>query len=162
MAEWTDPSLEEHLRDYLVAQQLARLPRTPAPAAAATALERVPAWIDPRDGVPAPGKGRNQVNRGRDVVLGIFRATGVASAPYQGFIRNHHVNLRIRGREGWMGPAYHEMLYQVLNDRRHWLMAALVVEQSYMVRDLQSMGSDGEGWVWVAEYQLQVWDQAAV
>lgn len=137
------------LRDFLVTQALVRIPRV----AGATP----PLWLEPRDGVPAPGEGANPTEKG-DTVVAAFRATGFPSQrtmfPY---IRNIGIDFRIRGKTTPPIFDFDAKLYMLLHERYGWDMAGLDVIASTQFRELQRLGSDSAGFEYVTEYQFEVY-----
>lgn len=137
------------LSNYLVSEGIARIPRN--------AGVLPPIWTYPREGVPAPGEGSNDVEKGNDVVIGTFPTAGVPTGPYEGFIRNVNVDIRYRVRKASMVRPVDSAIRAVLHDRIAWDMAGLTVIQSLQVRELQPLGADVAGFDFVTEYQFQVW-----
>ena len=137
------------LRDYLVAQEVVRVPRV--------AGDEPPLWLEPRDGVPAPGEGQNETEGGPDVVLGAFRVTGIAPRRHEGFIRIDAVDFWLRSRTPQLAQQTHDLLRDALNDKRGWIMAGLRIEESLMFRDLQRLSSDANGWTYTTEFTFERW-----
>jgi hypothetical protein len=149
------------LRDYLVGQGIVRKPATPAPGGNP---DLPPLWLEPRNGVPAPGESpnTNAIEVGPRVVVGAFESTGIAPDRHEGFVRDQHVDFRVRAKFAPDALAIKEQIRQYLNDRRSWDMAGLHVEESLMFRDWQRLGSDDQSFDWTAEFSFTLWGPPAV
>lgn len=149
------------LRDYLIAQNIVRKPSVAPPGGDPN---RPPLWVEPRNGVPAPGEsiGGPPVETGPLVVVGIFESTGIAPDRHEGFIRDQHVDFRLRSKTAVAALEPKELIRRHLNDRRSWEMAGLHVEESLMFRDWQRLGSDDQSFDWVAEFSFTLWGPPAV
>lgn len=147
------------LRDYLIAQAIVRKPSVPAPVGDPN---RPPLWLEPRNGVPAPGEGNDPIERGPTLVLGAFESTGIAPDRHEGFVRDQHVDFRLRSSTAEGALGIKEAIRQHLNDRRSWEMAGLHVEESLMFRDWQRLGSDDQSFDWTAEFSFVLWGPPAV
>lgn len=140
-----------HLRDYLVGLGIARKP--------SVAGSVPPLWLEPRNGVPAPGEtpGNDALEAG-EVVLGAFRTTGIAPRRHEGFVRIDAVDVWIRSRNALQAFQLHDQLRDALNDLRSWDMAGLHIEESLMFRDLQRIRSDSSGFSYTSEFTFERWD----
>lgn len=150
------------LRDYLISVGIVRKPSV---AGVGAPLAWVPPlWVEPRNGVPAPGEsiGGPPVETGLLVVVGVFESTGIAPDRHEGFIRDQHVDFRLRSKTAVAALEPKELIRQHLNDRRSWDMAGLHVEESLMFRDWQRLGSDDQSFDWVAEFSFTLWGPPAV
>lgn len=132
-----------HLRDHLVAQGLVRRPDETMPAGAP------PLWLEPRDGVPAPGEGQNPTERGPDVVLGAFRGGGIPARPFESSLREDVVEIRIRARLAPMASAIEAQLRPALIDRRNFQLGAETVIDCEEWRALQPLGAGRQGFTYV-------------
>jgi hypothetical protein len=141
------------LRDYLVAQGLARVPRVAGVAH--------PLYIQPRLGAPAPGEAPPRGDPAgpevdADVVLALFPTGGFSPGPYEAAWRLPTVDLRIRSRKAYMARQVEEPISLALVDKREWMMGSLQVIESLMWRPLQPLGSDAQGFDHVVSYRFQV------
>lgn len=141
-------TLLEHLRDYLIAEGIARKP--------AVAGAGHPLWLDPRHGVPAPGEGDSAVEIDADVVLGAFQVSGIPRGPYaDSVLRTDAVDLWIRSRISPLAYGVDDALRQALVDRRAWDMAGMTIVESSLFRPLQRLGSDDDGYVFTSQYLFE-------
>ena len=144
------PTLLEHMRDSLVAQGVVRAPRTVG------ALP--PMWLEPRDGTPAPGEGQNATEIGADVVLGAFRVAGIAPRPYEGSVRVDGVDIWIRSRTYPLASTVEDQLRTALNDKRHWVMGALLVNESIIFRDMAPVERNAQAYTFSVSYLFSVFN----
>lgn len=135
---------------YLVTTTaLMRYPKT-------AAAGKHPLWIEPEDGVPAPGEGATTVEKDPDIVFGAFKVTGIATGPYQGFMRTEHVELWIRSRKAYMAHEWEKTLEDAFHDKRNWIMGSKAIIESLIVRPMQRLSSDAAtGFVFNMELQFQ-------
>lgn len=143
------------LRDYLAAQNLVRKPGVAGPSSGPP----YPFWLDPRRGVPYPGQteglGPNESHN--DLQIGAYPATGIPSAPYEGFLVKLGATIWYRGRNSPLIQTVHEQIRGVLHDHRNINMNGLLVNQAQMTREIQRIGSGEEGYVYNTEYQFDMW-----
>ena len=138
------------LRDHLVTQGIVRRPREATPVAP-------PLWLEPRDGVPAPGEGQNTVEKGSDAVLGAFRTTGIAPRRHEGFIRLDAIDIWLRTTSPKRAFDIHDQLRLALNDKRHWMMSTLLIEESLLFRDLQRIAATRDAFTFTTEFTFERW-----
>lgn len=138
------------IRDYLVAQGVARLPDV--------AGSLPPLWRAPREGVPAPGdkpvKG-NATQVGDPVVLGLFLSGGIAARPYESQWRTRTVDLRIRARTGKQVTDLEAVVTPLLIDKRDWMMGDQYVIESGQWRSLSPVTIDSQGYDFIVAYWFQ-------
>jgi hypothetical protein len=148
----TNPDLLLNTRSYLIAQGIVRDPRD-------SSNSLPPMWIDRRQGVPGPTEteGLAPVEVGQTLVVGISKATGTPSAPYEGFIRRDHIEFIVRAVTANLAYAFENQVRTVLNDKRGWMMASVPVDESLLYRDLAPVVSDQFGWTFTMEYQISLW-----
>ncbi len=144
--------LLEHLREHLITAGLVRKP------AAAGALP--PMWLEPRDGVKAPGEGTT-TERHPDLIVGAFMSGGVISQRHQGFFRFDGVDIHLRARTAPIALRFESDLRAAINDRRNVDFAGLTIIECLQFRPLQSLGRDEQSFDYVTEYLLQTWQQPA-
>jgi hypothetical protein len=143
-----------NFRTYLVDEGLVRVP--------SVAGDEPPLWLEPRKGVPAPGEGQNETERGADAVLGAYRAGGIPPAsPYEGFIRQDFIEVRIRTRTAQIVTPLEEQLRASFIDveggapRLDWMMADERIIASTVFRELQRLGSDEQSFNWSIEFVFE-------
>jgi hypothetical protein len=132
------------LRTHLVSQGVARVPSTAGSAA--------PLWIEPRNGVPAPGEGSNPTEVGPDVVLGVYQFDGIPAEPFESELRTDAVEFRIRTRKAPFAFEIEAQIRAALIDRRHWTMGGLYIVESKQWRALARFGSDDQGFTHLTSY----------
>ena len=145
------PDLLVNLRAYLVAEDLVRIPREPLPAG------RPPLWLEPRDGVPAPGEGKKAVEIDEDLVLGADRGVGLTPKPYEAWLRDDMVDVTFRAREAWLTVALEEELRARLVDRRDWQMAGLHVIESQLWRPLAPIKRNDQAFTHRCSFHFQLY-----
>jgi hypothetical protein len=147
------PNLLDYVNDYLIAQNIVRDPRV--------AGAKPPLWIEPRDGVPAPGESpkNNTVEVGADIVAGVFKAPGVTTGRHNGFHRIDGIDFLIRVRKAPMVDDFEKSLRAALHDKRGWTMEGLYVAESLIFRELSRLGSNDQGWAFSTGYTFQTFTQ---
>jgi hypothetical protein len=139
------------LSDYLVAQAVVRKPSV------AGALP--PLWLEPQQGVPAPGElypGGSATQTGADVVLGAFRTGGFTQAPYESPWRIPTIDLRIRARTAPLVTSTERAITPLIIDKREWMMGALLVIDSEMWRPLQPLEITPQAFTFVVSYSFMI------
>jgi hypothetical protein len=137
--------LLSEMRDYLVAQGIARKPTV--------AGGLPPMFIHPRDGVRAPGEGQG-VEIGTNAVLGVFHSGGLPMRPYESFLRRDTVDLWIRCLSAPTAFDIEFAVRTVIVDKRNWLMGAMTVLESLEWRPLQQLSSDSQGFTFIVSYLI--------
>lgn len=136
-----------HLRDYLIGLDLVRKPGTPG------ALH--PLWLDPRDGVPAPGDG-NPTERDADVVYGAFQVMGIPKPPYeQRVLRTDAVDIWVRSRTAPLAYQAADPIIEALADQRQFDLAGLSIIECLLFRPLQKLGSDENGFTHTMQFTFE-------
>jgi hypothetical protein len=137
-----------NLREFLILHGIARKP--------SVAGGGHPLWLDPRDGVPAPGEGTHAVEIDNDVVLGAFQVSGFPRAPYDAtHLRTDAVDIWIRSRIAPLAYDVEEALQDVLSDKRQYMLGALIILESRIFRGLQRLGSDENGFIFTTQYSFE-------
>lgn len=142
-------TLLDSLRQHLIDEGIVRDPRV------AGALP--PFWREPRLGAPAPGEGSTATEIGPTVVVSAFMSGGVPARPYEAFWRRQTVDLWLRTKTAPQAFDIDSSIYAVLADRRNWNMAGLLVIQSRQWRELQRLGSDEQGFTYIASYLFETY-----
>ena len=138
-----------NLREFLIAEGIVRRPSVDVAG-------RYPMWLDPRSGVPAPGEGSAPVEIDNDVVLGAFQVTGIARAAYDAsHLRTDAVDIWIRAKTSPLAYDLEERLYELLADRRQFMLGALIILESRQFRALQRLGSDENGYTFTTQYTFE-------
>lgn len=141
------------LRDHLVAQGIVRKP--------SVAGDRPPLWLEPMQGVPAPGEGANATEIDPNLVLGAFLTGGLAPGRFESWWRQPIVDIRFRGRNVQTIQTTELAISKALIDRVDWVMGTganqLYVVECEQWRALQRLGSDEQGYEFVAAYIWQVY-----
>jgi hypothetical protein len=139
-----------HLRDFLIAANLVRKP--------SVAGAKPPLWLDPRDGVPAPGEGKNAVEIDADVVLGAFQVTGIPRPPYeQSVLRIDAVDIWLRTRMAPFAYRTSDAIIAALADQRAFDLAGLTIVECLLFRPLQRLGSDENGFDFTMQFTFERW-----
>lgn len=139
-------TLLEHFRDHLVSAGVVRIPRVAGTVP--------PLWLEPRDGAPAPGDKTGTEDS--STVLSAFLTGGLASRPYESFMRTDIVDVWVRATQA---PAVFDLetgLRAAIIDKRAWDMAGLTVIESLQWRPLQRLGSDAQGFTFVCAFTFQI------
>lgn len=147
MTTLTNVDLLDGFRDYMVAQDVVRVPRVPG--------AEPPLWLEPKDGVPQP-LATGSVAESAPTVAAAFRTGGVPYARAGGaIIRRISVDIRIRSLRASDAYALDAAMYPLLHDKTAWDMGGLTVIESLQVRELQRLGSDSHGFDYVTEYMFE-------
>jgi hypothetical protein len=137
------------LRDELVTATLVRKPTVAGVAP--------PLWLEPRDGVPAPGEGDNPTAVGATLVLGAFHTGGIARQPYAKILRRDIVDLHLRALSAPDIFTAEAAITDRLIDRRNWLMGDLLIIESEQWRPLQPLDRDEHGFTFVVAYWFETY-----
>ena len=137
-----------HLRDYLVAQGLVRRPGVAGAAH--------PLWLDPREGVPAPGEGTNATEVDADVVLGAYQVGGIPRARFdQSYLRTDAIDVWIRARIAPFAYRTADPIIAALADKRQFDLAGLTIVECLLFRPLQKLGSDENGFDYTMQFTFE-------
>jgi hypothetical protein len=129
------------MRDHLIAQGLVRRPRDATPDAP-------PLWLEPREGVPAPGEGQNATSAARTPSWGPTCRAG--SRPARSSRRSADtVDIWLRTTSAARAAELQAQLRAALIDQRNWQMAGQLVIDCEEWRPLQRLGSDAQGYTFV-------------
>ena len=134
------------LRDYLITAGVVRDPTTVG--------SLPPCWRMPRDGTPAPGEGNNVVERGADVVVGIWRSGELAPAVCEGSFRADWVDFTIRSRTAPLGEDFEEALRAALIDRQNFRLTPTGerIQQTEVFRGFSFVHADQQAFNWNVGY----------
>lgn len=152
-------TLLEHLREYLVANDVGR---NPADQAADPALPTI--WLMPRKGLVAPGE---KPYKGSDwqiaprATIGIFDAPGIAPTRYEGFLRRVGVDIRLRTVAA--APEKDQITYrlnELLNDQRGWTMNGILIQESLQYTPMQPLEADEHAWTFTSGWLFDVFESA--
>lgn len=114
-----------------------------------------PLWIDPRNGVPAPGEGKPSETNA-DCVLGAFQVSGIPRGSYEDeFLRIDAVDIWVRARIAPIAYDVDERIHAVLGDKRAYTLGVLPILESKLFRPLQRLGSDEDGYVFTTQYTFE-------
>lgn len=141
--------LLQAFRDHLVANSVCRKPSVAGPLP--------PMWLEPRNGVPAPGEGDNPTEVGATLVLGAFMAPGIVPQPYEGFVRTDGVEVWIRASNAALVRPLENQIRGIVNDRRNFSLGSLWVESMYLFRDLQPVDRGPQGFTFSCSYLCSLW-----
>jgi hypothetical protein len=134
-------------RDYLVSQGIVRKP--------SVAGSTPPLWLEPRLGVPAPGEGNDPTEIGADAVIGAWTSSGIAPQPFNAGRRLDFIDIRMRTKIAPTAHQIEEQIRVVLLDKRNWQMSTLTIIETLIYRELQSLGSDEQGFDWVMTFSFE-------
>jgi hypothetical protein len=146
------PNLLEGIRSHLVTQGIVRSPRV--------AGGLPPLWLAPQYGVPEPGLNRENLHPDEShatTQVGLWRATGLGSRPYEGALEHFFAEFRFRTTTAPLAYDIHKLIRTALDDKRNWSCGGFQVHQSLLWRDLQFLGSDPQGYVHQSEYHFVLW-----
>lgn len=104
-----------------------------------------PAWRDPRNGTPAPGEGRNAVEIGPDVVIGLFFAGGITTPRFDQARRRDIVDVVIRARRADVAVDIGNEVRRVTINRIQWQMGSRTCIESLEWRPLQPLPPRTDG-----------------
>ena len=144
--------LAEQLQAFLIANGVGRRPTT-----AGSSLP--PIWLDPKEGVPAPGDGGAPTAHA-DLVLALVPAPGVAPDHFEGWFDRPGIDIWLRARNPVIAEDAAWTIRGLLNDRRHFLVGGLLVEESLVSRPFQKLYSDENGWTYLMGFQFLVRESA--
>ena len=142
-------TLLDRLRQYLIDEGVVRSPRT--------AGSEPPMWLEPKLGAPAPGEGENPTEVGPTITVSAFLGGGIPARPYEAFWRRQTVDLWLRTRTAPQAFDIDSSIYAAIADRRNWGMAGLLVIESRQWRELQRLGSDEQGFTFIASYLFETY-----
>jgi hypothetical protein len=140
--------LLDALRDELIAAGLARKPSI----AGATP----PLWLEPRDGVPAPGEGDNPAAVGDPLVLAAFLTGGIPRQAYAKMLRRDIVDIWLRARTFPDITTAEAAITAQLIDKRNWTMGtSLKIIECEQWRPLQPLERDEHGFTFTVSYWFE-------
>jgi hypothetical protein len=129
------------MRDYLIAQGLVRDPLVAGSAP--------PLWRSPREGVPAPGEGRNATEKGDTLVIAAFRSGGIASTAFESSVQKVTVDIYLRATKAPIAEQMGDQLRDALTDKRNFVMGSRTVIACDEWRALQPLSSDEQAFTYV-------------
>ena len=156
----TNPDLLLGIYHYLKEHNVIRDPRDATHKATIA-----PLWIEPRFGCPAPGQTEglaeaeispNPSEGGPGLVVSEEMMTGIPSAPYEGFLRNVHVQFVIRAYNTEIALSFEQQLRILLNDKRGWMMYNVPVNESLVYRALQPVDRSNVAFTYSTEYSFNL------
>jgi hypothetical protein len=121
--------LLDALSAHLVDEGIARQPNDAVSPA-------VPLWLEPKNGVPAPGE-REPPVRGDDAVLGAFMGGGVVPNPYESELRLDAIRIEIRTLHSTRAVEPDAAIRAALIDRHDWVMGGLYILESQQSRPFE-------------------------
>lgn len=127
-------TLADHVSTYLIAQGVVRDPRV--------AGSLPPRWLQPANGVPAPGEGSNPTEVGPTVVVGISRTDGLASRRFERAWRFDVVDFVLRTKKYPDAERLYAQMRPLLIDKSNWIMGSITVIESREWRGLAEIDSD--------------------
>jgi hypothetical protein len=147
-------------RAHLISKSIVRDPRT--------AGSEPVMWIEPRDGVPAPGEMEGTENSD-EAVLGVFRSGGFPPTWIeQRYVQRPTIDVVLRTRTAKIrdeiGQAIEE---EILGSggggeiKMEWQMGAMTVIQSSLWRALQPLGSDQDGFTATVSFLFELYTSNA-
>lgn len=140
-------TLLQYVRDHLIANNVVRKPSVGG--------AKPPLWLQPRDGVPAPGE-KAAPEDDDAIVIGAFLTQGIAREPYTASaLRTDGIDFRFRVARADLVDAVDDAIRAVLNDQRNYSLAGLPVVESMLFRPLAFLGSDENGFDFVSEYHFE-------
>jgi hypothetical protein len=148
------------MREYLIAQGVVRRPDTAASSGVWPGGQLPPLWLEPREGVAAPGDvppNGSAVQIGADVVLGLYRSGGFSPGPYESTWRRPTVDLRIRARRADFVDQIEKLITSRIIDKYNWQMASFAVIDSGMWRELQLEEITPQAFTFIVSYQFTVY-----
>jgi hypothetical protein len=140
--------LIEAVRDELIAQDIVRKPSVSGP--------EPPCWIEPRNGVPAPGEdtdGGSSAEKGTSAVLGLWLAPGIPQAPQvASVIRHSVVTIEIRVKAAKDATSIENQIRHALNDKVDWDLGGLHIIDSLLYRELQAVSRNAQAFTYDVAY----------
>lgn len=148
------PTVVTALRDHLISLGIGRAPEIPG--------SLPPIWRDPQTGVPAPGEGSNPTMVGTDVVIGLYRTTGLPPRRFEGERRTPIVQVNLRVRRAGLADSIGEQIEKAVLDRRNWLMGGLRVIESQQVSPLSLVTADAQSYDYRLSFSFELYRDATV
>jgi hypothetical protein len=139
------------LRDHLIGQGIVRKP--------SIAGSPPPLWLEPQQGVKEPGTG-DPPETDPELHLGAFLTGGIAPRRFESWWRQPILDIRFRGKGRLAVQRIQETelaISKALIDRVDWTMSGLYVVECEQWRPLQRLGSDEQGYEYVASYRFQLY-----
>ncbi len=136
-----------NIRDFLVAQNAVRLPRT------AGALH--PLFLEPRNGAVAPGGADSSTENDADVIVSAFIAPGIPPRTYESFWRTDGIDFWIRARTAPLAVQFEALLRDKLHGQQNVMMGAERIVQAGIFTSMRRLGSGPEGYTFLTGYLVQ-------
>lgn len=154
------PSQNERLLKG-IRETLANVDAVRVPSVADASPPTPPMWIEPRNGVPAPGQteGLEPTEMGDPVVTALYAVTEIPGDRFeQNIFRRQPVEVWIRARTSPDAFRVDEVLKEQFRDRRNYnLVNGLWISESLVYRGLQRIGPDQSGFTYNTQYIFDIW-----
>ena len=147
------PNLLSAFRNYLVDQELVRIP--------SVAGDAHPLWLEPRDGAPAPGEGESAATIDDELVLSAFLAAPIPRGPFESELRTDVIDVWLRcANPPTVAHDFEPLLRTAIiggavGDNRNWDMAGVRIIESLEWRGMQRLGSGPQGFTYVVSYLFE-------
>lgn len=143
--------VKEALRNELITQEIVREP--------ATAGDFPPCWIEPRNGVPAPGEisdGGKPAEKGDTLVLGLLHGGGIPLERYVSrWMRDTLVDVHVRAKAAPDAFDIEKAIRQAINEKMNWSMGGLQIIESQIFREMQPLKRDAQAFTYVLTYRFE-------
>lgn len=142
--------VREALRIHLVSSSICRAPSVTG------ALP--PLWIEPRNGVPAPGEGGKPSEVGATAVMGLFLSGGITQPPKAAtFIRQQNLDLWIRTTASPAAATIADSVRAQIDDKFNWSMGGLTVIHSRVWKELQPIELTEQAFTYVIGFGFELY-----
>jgi hypothetical protein len=142
--------VREAFRNHLATQSIVRAPSNAGPLP--------PLWIEPRNGVPAPGEGTKPSEVGATAVLGVFLSGGITQPPKAAtFIRQQNLDLWIRTTTAPAAATLADSIRAQIDDKFNWSMGGLTVIHSRVWKELQPIELNEQAFTYVIGFGFELY-----
>jgi hypothetical protein len=115
-------------------------------------------WIEPRNGVPAPGEGTKPAEVGQTAVLGLFLSGGITQPPKAAaFIRQQNVDVWIRTSTAPLASQLADEIRAQVDDKFNWSMGGLTVIHSRVWKELQPIELSEQAFTYVIGFGFELY-----
>lgn len=140
--------LSEEFRDYLISLGIVRKPRVAGGVP--------PMWVDPRNGVPAPGEGQNATEKDDNIVLGAFLnlGGGIPARMMESSIRADTIEVRYRVKTAPLVEGIERQIRGAVLDKFDQWFATERIIATQEWRALTEIDSGEQGFEYLSSYVI--------
>lgn len=142
--------VRDAFRSHLATEGIVRAPANAGPLP--------PMWIEPRNGVPAPGEGDKASERGGTAVTGLYLSGGITQPPKAAtYVRQQNVDVWIRTSTAPAASTLADQIRHEVDDQFNWNMGGLTVIHSRVWKELQAIELTDQAFTYVIGFGFELY-----